>query len=68
MAEKKTEAKRKRGRPKVGPKQFVSASIDLELYKRFQRHREETMHTPSAIITLALRQYFDKYDADKADV
>jgi uncharacterized protein (DUF4415 family) len=69
MAAKKksAEVKRGRGRPAVGPKQFVSASIDVALYDRFQKHRDETQLTPSGIITLALRQYFDKYDAAKAD-
>jgi hypothetical protein len=65
-AKKPTEAKRGRGRPPVGPKQFVSASIEQELYDRFQDHRAKTMLTPSAIITLALRAYFDKYDKEKA--
>jgi hypothetical protein len=68
MAGKKktSEVKRPRGRPAVGPKQFVSASIEQALYDRFQSHRDETQLTPSGIITLALRQYFDRYDAAKA--
>lgn len=65
MAKAKQEEKRGRGRPPVGEKRFVSASIELALYERFLKHRAETMLTPSAIITLALRQYFDKSDAAK---
>jgi uncharacterized protein (DUF4415 family) len=64
---KSNEGKRGRGRPKVGPKQFVSASIEQELYDRFQAHRARTMLTPSAIITLALREYFDRHESKKAD-
>lgn len=68
MAGKTKDMKRGRGRPAVGEKRFVSASIDLALYERFQAHREETQRTPSGIITLALRQYFDRHDATKAGI